>query len=70
MELRNVGEGARRQPNPGFRRAPVQSFLKAALLGDHVAATEVALAFMSRVRSRTTVIVDLFDAAQQTISQR
>jgi methanogenic corrinoid protein MtbC1 len=70
MKLRNVGDNSRRTPHPGFRRAPVQSFLKAALLGDHVAAAEIALAFMSQMRSRTTVIVDLFDAAQQAIGQR
>jgi methylmalonyl-CoA mutase cobalamin-binding domain/chain len=51
----------------GRRRAPVSEFVKAALEGDVLMASAVAVDFMREKGSRATVIADLFDGAQKWI---
>jgi methanogenic corrinoid protein MtbC1 len=70
MPLKRGHDGPRPRQQSGLRRAPVRAFLRAALAGDVGGAAEVALRFMANDRSRTNVIVDLFDAAQQYTAER
>ena len=51
----------------GRRRAPVSEFVKAALDGDVLLASAVAVEFLREKGSRATVIADLFDGAQKWI---
>ncbi|HSS92909.1 MAG TPA: cobalamin B12-binding domain-containing protein [Candidatus Dormibacteraeota bacterium] len=54
----------------GPRRAPVRTFVSAALTGDLATAITLALDFLARTGSRVTVITDLFNAAQLHIGDR